>query len=249
MSRLGLVAVVAAMAVTVGCKKKKRVRPSNDVLLAKDTERSDEGAAKMGAKDGRVSTKRGGEQRKAVEAHLKPEATGGAERHEDSDVREATDRPKIGAASNSPGVRPKDAVPPTQDIRLLLTMADIKEIAGDKVRFVRRNLPGVINSKETEALMFAPEKGDAFGFAIQVYYEKPGPRARQRFDNLFATYPNAVEIAPVAGRTFFAYFGEVIHVGFLHPMTGKIVVLSCGQKFCNSDQLYELAKKVASRVR
>ena len=231
-------AALVGTLVASGCKK-KRAKTSNDAVVSQDASRSDETTGKAGASAERFP-------QKEMAASNRDD---GRTRPEVGEGREVTESPGGARTPERPEEEPKPPAPPAQDIRLLLTMADIKGIAGDKVRFVRRNLPGVVNSKETEALMFAPEKGDAFGFSIQVYYDKPGPKARQRFDNLFATYPNAVEIAPVAGRTFFAYFGDVIHVGFLHPMTGKIVVLSCGQKFCDSDQLYELAKKVASRVR
>ena len=55
------------------------------------------------------------------------------------------------------------------------------------------------------------------------------------------------EIAPVAGKTFFAYWEEILYVGFVIPTRNMVVVMSCGRKFCDSDKLYELARKVGSR--
>jgi hypothetical protein len=64
---------------------------------------------------------------------------------------------------------------------------------------------------------------------------------------MLASYPSAVEVAPVAGKTFFAWWDEVLFVTFVQPAKNLVVVLSCGRKHCDSDRLYDLAKKVATR--
>ncbi len=149
-----------------------------------------------------------------------------------------------------PGPVPKtEAKTPLSDVRLLLTAADVSEVAGPKVEFQRTVLPGFESGDDRQALYFEPTRGGEFGFAIQVFREQDGRAARQRFEQAFATYPNAVEVAPVAGSSFFAYWGEVLHVGFLQPHGNLVVVVSCGRKYCDSDALYALAKKANSRIR
>jgi len=82
-----------------------------------------------------------------------------------------------------------------------------------------------------------------------VFRENDQNAARQRYEQMFATYPNSVEVAPLAGPSFFAYWGDVLHVAFLRPREDLVVVVSCGQRFCDSDGLYALAKKVNARIK
>lgn len=138
---------------------------------------------------------------------------------------------------------------PLQDLRLLLTMADVKEASKGKSEFELTALAGFEASQDKDALYFEPTKGQQFGFALQVFGERDGRAAKQKWDQLFATYPNSVEIAPISGPTFFAYWGEVLHVGFLEARGNLVVIVSCGQKYCDSDALYALAQKVASRIK
>ena len=57
----------------------------------------------------------------------------------------------------------------------------------------------------------------------------------------------AQEIAAVSGRTFFAYWEDLLYVGFVQPSKNLVIVLSCGRSICSSDALYELARKVSTR--
>lgn len=157
--------------------------------------------------------------------------------------------PPAGTPPVLPASPPPATRAPLPDLRLLLTAADIAGVAGDKVAFQRTVLPGVEPDEDRQSLYFEPVKGRAFGFAIQVFREGNGQAARQRWESAFATYPNAVEVAPVAGSSFFAYWGEVLHVGFLQPHGNLVVVVSCGRTYCDSDALYALAKKANSRIK
>jgi len=153
-----------------------------------------------------------------------------------------------------PRPRPAPAAPPPArqmlpDLRLLLTATDVARAADGKTGFRRRGLPGVEASDEQDAIYYEPVKGASFGFAIQVFRERDSNRTKQRFESMFASYPNAVEVAPVAGNTFFAYWDEVLFISFMHPYNGLIVVLSCGRRYCDSDSVYELASKVSARIR
>ena len=135
------------------------------------------------------------------------------------------------------------------DLRLLLTATDVAEMSGGKSGFHRTALPGVIPSDSVDALYYEPDSGSHYGFGIQVYSERRLSRARQKYESLFASYPNSVEVAPVSGKTFFAYWGEVLFVVFVHPQRSLVVALSCGRQYCDSDGIYGLAKKVGSRIK
>ncbi|NOZ01867.1 MAG: hypothetical protein GXP54_08270 [Deltaproteobacteria bacterium] len=149
------------------------------------------------------------------------------------------------SAGGSAGLRE----PRIPDLRLLLTATDVTQNGGGRSAFRRRAMPGMVVTPDQDALYYEPEKGSSYGFGIQVFHEKNMARAKQRFESMFASYPNSVEIAPVAGNTFFAYWDEVLFVSFMNQHNGLIVVLSCGRPYCDSDSLYALAKKVSSRIR
>ena len=147
----------------------------------------------------------------------------------------------------APIAPPVPARGPLPDVRLLLTAKDIASVAGEKVAFRRVPLPGIPTTDDQDALYFEPEKGANFGFAIEVFRGRDQEAVRERYAAMLASYPSATEIAPVAGKTFFAYWDEVLFVTFIQQPRNLVFVLSCGRKFCDSDKLYELARKVGSR--
>ncbi|HPC92091.1 MAG TPA: hypothetical protein PLJ74_07565, partial [Myxococcota bacterium] len=133
------------------------------------------------------------------------------------------------------------------DLRLLLTINDIKELASSKVNLRRVPLVGIEPSPKVDSIMYAPVKGNKYGVGLQVFREDSATFSRDRFNAMLASYPSAVEIAAIAGRTFFAYRDDLLYVGFILPAKNLVFVLSCSRSICNSDSLYELAKKVSSR--
>ena len=140
------------------------------------------------------------------------------------------------------------SAPPLPDLRLLLTTTDIDSIAGGKAPLRRTVLAGVPPSAQSDAMMYEPTKGTAYGVGIQLFREGNAALARDRFNAMLASYSSAQEIAPVSGRTFFAYWGDVQYIGFIEPTKNLVIVLSCGRTYCKeSDDLYELARKVSAR--
>jgi len=146
-----------------------------------------------------------------------------------------------------PAVQPA-ARPPLPDPRILLTQKDVESLLGTKVSFVRSALPGVPTDEDRDAILYLPAKGNQFGAAVQVFRGRTPEEARDRYTSLLASYPSAQEIQPVAGRTFFSYWEEVLHIGFLVPNKNLVVVASCGRSFCNSDGLYEAVRRMAGRI-
>ncbi|HOE82967.1 MAG TPA: hypothetical protein PK329_08400 [Myxococcota bacterium] len=152
------------------------------------------------------------------------------------------------AQAGRPSLRQPEAGAPTlPDLRLLLTINDIKELTSSKVNLRRVPLVGIEPSPKVDSIMYAPVKGNKYGVGLQVFREDSAIFSRDRFNAMLASYPSAVEIAAIAGRTFFAYRDDLLYVGFILPAKNLVFVLSCSRSICNSDSLYELAKKVSSR--
>ena len=127
-------------------------------------------------------------------------------------------------------------------------MKDVQDLAKGKVTFRRIALQGVPTDDDTDAILYEPDKGSSYGAALQVFRARSPEAARERFASMLASYPSAQEVPPVAGKTFFAYWEEILYVGFVIPTRNMVVVMSCGRKFCDSDGLYELARKVGART-
>ena len=152
------------------------------------------------------------------------------------------------AQAGRPSLRqPEAGAPALPDLRLLLTINDIKELASSKVNLRRVPLVGIEPSPKVDSIMYAPVKGNKYGVGLQVFREDSAVFTRDRFNSMLASYPSAVEIAAIAGRTFFAYRDDLLYIGFILPAKNLVFVLSCSRSICNSDSLYELAKKVSSR--
>jgi hypothetical protein len=160
-----------------------------------------------------------------------------------------TSTPAPAPAPQADRARPAGApaAPPLPDLRLLLTTTDIEALSAGKGSLRRTSLAGVPPSAHADGLLYEPAKGTAYGVGIQVFREDNSALARDRFNGMLASYPSAQEIAAVAGRTFFAYWDDVMFLGFIQPARNLVIVLSCGRTYCTSDGLYELARKVSAR--
>jgi hypothetical protein len=166
--------------------------------------------------------------------------------------------PAPAAAIPAPAPAPAPAVvapasvaqsrPPLPDLRLLLTANDVSTLAGPKAAFKRSSLPGVLASEDVDSLLYEPEKGAAYGFGLQVFRGRDAEAVRERYAAMLASYPSAQEIGPISGKTFFAWWDEVLFVTFVQQNKNLVVVVSCGRKFCDSDKLYDLARKVSTRA-
>lgn len=137
--------------------------------------------------------------------------------------------------------------PVLPDLRLLLTVNDIDGLTSGKVALRRAPLVGLQPSPNSDAMMYEPVKGTGYGVGIQLFREDNAALVRDRFNAMLASYPSAQEIAAVSGRTFFAYWEDLLYVGFVQPSKNLVIVLSCGRSICSSDALYELARKVSTR--
>ena len=199
--------------------------------------------------------------RKAPMVASGPTAPAPATAHPDPDP--AATQPAASPANASPASRPSPghAVPASQgsspspgarpglpDPRLLLTVSDVSALSGGKTTFKRSILPGVAASVDYDSLYFEPEKGAAYGFGVQVFRTSDAESLRERYQAMVASYPSSTDVTPVAGKTFFAYWDEVLFVVFQQPVKNLIVVLSGGRKYCDSEKLYEFARKVAART-
>jgi len=151
----------------------------------------------------------------------------------------------------APIISPVPTVPsakrPIPDPRLLLNAEDLAALAG-KQTFHRAALPGAKIGDDADALYFEPDNSTTFGLGIQLFRTKDTQSLKDRFGQMMASYPSAVDITPFPSKAFFAYWGDVLFLGFTHTDRSLAVVLSCGRKFCDSEELYRLAKTVHSRI-
>lgn len=144
---------------------------------------------------------------------------------------------------------PDPSRPVLPDPRLLLTLADIEKVAPARAKFRRSPLPGVPRTEDTDSIFFTPEKGNSFGFAVQLFRSRNAQDTKKRFETFQASYPSTQEIAPVSGKTFFSYWDEVLHIGFVHPSKNLVVIVSGGRSFCDGEKLMELAGRIAERLK
>ncbi|HNZ02529.1 MAG TPA: hypothetical protein PLY68_02080 [Myxococcota bacterium] len=161
----------------------------------------------------------------------------------------AAGKPTVNAEPARPAAKVESTRPPLADPRLILTLADVTAIAGPKARMKRAALAGMPRTEDSDSIMFVPEKGDSFGFALQFFRTRNAQETKKRYEALQASYPNSQEISPVSGKTFFSYWDEVMHIAFVNPAKNMVVVVSCGRSFCDSNKLMELSQTVSDRLK
>ncbi len=165
------------------------------------------------------------------------------------DTSTAAGKPTVNAEPARTTTKVEPTRPPLADPRLILTLADVTAITGPKVRMKRAALAGMPRTEDSDSIMFVPEKGDSFGFALQFFRTRNAQETKKRYEALQASYPNSQEISPVSGKTFFSYWDEVMHITFVNPAKNMVVVVSCGRKFCDSNKLMELSQTVSDRLK
>ncbi len=170
----------------------------------------------------------------------------------DVPVAEAAVEASPGTTAASPAtIRSRMQAPPNTpalpDLRLLLTTTDIDVLTAGKATLRRTVLAGVPPTAHNDAMMYEPQKGTGYGVGIQLFREENAALTRDRFNAMLASYPSAQEIAAVAGRTLFAYWDDVLYLGFIQPTKNLVIVISCGRTYCTSDAIYDLARKVSTR--
>jgi len=144
-----------------------------------------------------------------------------------------------------PAPEPEEQIP---DPGSIITLDDISELKSAKGVFERKTLEGIPVSANYAGAHFKAKGKDEFGLSIQIWRGRNPFEMRQKYQDLFSTYPNSKEIEPVSGSTFFAYLNDMLYVGFSVPMKNYNTVVSCARKLCSSDEIYELSKKAASRI-
>ena len=141
-------------------------------------------------------------------------------------------------------------IEPSLEIGGFLTLRDLEHVFSKKKTFLRGNLPGVEPSKSHNTLYFEPQRGDAFGVAVQVWRDLNLIDSRTRFNTLKNTSTNVVTTAKVVGdQGFRSYFGGVVTLTFADARLPIVASVSCGIKTCEANDLVALALRVAERLR
>lgn len=138
---------------------------------------------------------------------------------------------------------------PPLDVNGYLTAKDLELVVGTKIKFRRADLPGVAPSPTYNALYYQPEKGDQLGVAVQVWRDNNRAESITRFNTMRNTYSNVAPTNKVAEQGFRAFFGNVVSVVFADPRRPLIASVTCSTKICTADQLIELGRRVAERLR
>jgi hypothetical protein len=138
---------------------------------------------------------------------------------------------------------------PALDITGYLSVADLERVLGPKVKLRRGDLPGTPPSPTHNSAYYAPQKGDGFGVALQVWRDPNLAESRTRFNTMRNTYSNVAPTNKIAEQGFRAFFGGVVTLVFADPRRPLVAAVSCSTKVCTADHLIELSKRVAERLR
>lgn len=143
---------------------------------------------------------------------------------------------------------PREPGEPALDITGYLSAADLERVLGAKTKLRRSDLAGTAPSAGYNAIYFAPDKGDGFGIALQVWRDANLAESRTRFNTMRNTYSNVAPTNKVAEQGFRAYFNGVVTLVFANVRRPLVAALSCSTKVCNADQIIELANRANERL-
>lgn len=160
-------------------------------------------------------------------------------------------RPIVPQVANPDGTVTVRAAPtePPLDINGYLSRADVEKVLGPKQKFLRADLVGVNPSPNYNSVFFATEKTDLFGVAVQVWRDPNLAESRTRFNTMKNSYSNVAPTTKVTDMGFRSYYGNVVTLVFVDPRRPLLAGVSCSTKLCTADQLIELARRVAERLR
>lgn len=145
-------------------------------------------------------------------------------------------------------VRPAPSEPPL-DLTGYLSTADLEKVLGAKQRFRRAELPGVPPSPGYNAQLFASDKPNELGVTIQVWRDPNLAESRTRYNTMKNAYSNVTPSNKITDMGFRAWYGPVVTQVFVDPRRPLLGAVSCSAKVCNGEQLIELARRVAERLR
>ena len=137
---------------------------------------------------------------------------------------------------------------PPLDVNGYIFVDDLAKVVGTRQKFHRAELTGVTPSPNYNALFFAAEKFDLFGFAVQVWRDPNLAESRTRFNTMKNSYSNVTPTNKVTDMGFRAFYGAVVTLVFVDPRRPLVAAVSCSTKLCSGDQMIELARRVAERL-
>ena len=163
--------------------------------------------------------------------------------------------PKPAAKDDDAPVPPGGAVvratpsEPPLDLTGYLSIADLEKVLGAKQHFRRADLPGVPPSPGYNAILFASDKPNELGVTVQVWRDPNLAESRTRYNTMKNAYSNVTSSNKVTDMGFRAWYGPVVTQVFVDPRRPLLAAISCSGKVCNGEQLIELARRVAERLR
>ncbi len=134
------------------------------------------------------------------------------------------------------------------DVNGYIIAADLPKVLGTKQKFHRTELVGINPTPNYNAMFYAADKQDLFGVSVQVWRDPNLAESRTRFNTMKNSYSNVTPSNKITDMGFRSYYGNVVSLVFVDPRRPLLAAVSCSSKVCGSDQLIEIARRVAERL-
>ncbi len=141
---------------------------------------------------------------------------------------------------------------PTQPYRIpvgdLLSVSDLNRVLEERGWVSYGPLKGQVPSIHYNSILYR-RIGTRRFVALQAWGFDQPTRAIQRWNELYATYPNAQELKDrFAPMLFFSARNEIHKMVMLHPHRNMVLSMSCSVSGCNQAQLLNLSETVYRRL-
>jgi len=264
-----LLVLFALLLTAPGCKKKGA--EDSDVISADAGE--EEAGKKKSKKKGKKKSKKKSKKKKskkekkskkdkatekvegkktALEDGAAPSATGDTgEREKGARKDKVSPRERPAPADRKGRPDRGTLTPPPVKIAVarLLTVTDLNKYLMDKGWIAYGPIQGIPPSDTYNSLIYRKPGTNRF-VSLLVWDFPEYAQALARWNELFATYPNAQELKDVFTKfIFFSYRNQVTSLTFLEPGKGMVLSLSCHSQVCDDASLYALAQSVFKRAK
>ena len=166
---------------------------------------------------------------------------------EPSPVAKAPDKPEP-PASRTPAARGVTPPPVKVAVARLLTVADLNQHLPEKGWISYGAIQGIPTSEHHNSIIYRKPGTNQF-VTLLVWDFELFAQALEKWNELFATYPNASEIKDVFTKfVFFYYRNQVNGLVFIESGRSMVISVACHSEVCNDTALYELAKAAYSRA-
>jgi len=130
----------------------------------------------------------------------------------------------------------------------LLSVADLNQHLALKGWISYGPIPGMDPSATYNSILYR-KPGTAEFVALQVHDFDQYSQALEKWNELYATQPNAKELKDMfVSNLFFSYRNQVNALTFLEPDRAMVLIVSCHKDVCSDTALYNLASAIHARA-